>query len=153
MSSTESPISITVKTNAGSLVTVRADNGDQLDAIVSSALAALESAVKELETTLRVGTPPQAIPTSPAVGYLAQSMGATVVSQQDTPPFSGTPSLDGGRSCKHGKMTALQGPAKNGGVYKGYFCPTPQGAVDKCRTEYVQKFEPEWNTFVPDRTK
>ena len=50
-------------------------------------------------------------------------------------------------------MTALQGPAKNGGIYKGYFCPTPQGAPDKCRTEYVQKFEPEWNTFVPDRIK
>jgi hypothetical protein len=152
MSSTESPISITVKTPAGSLVTVRADNGDQLDALVSSALAALDSAVKELETTLRVSAP-QSAPVSPAVGYLAQSMGATVVSQQDTPPFSGTPSLDGGRSCKHGKMTALQGPAKNGGVYKGYFCPTPQGSPDKCRTEYVQKFEPEWNTFVPDRIK
>lgn len=152
MSSTESPISITVKTTAGSLVTVRADNGDQLDALVSSALAALDSAVTELEKALRKGAP-QVAPVSPAVGYAASALGGTVIAQQDTPPFSSTPSLDGGRSCKHGKMTALQGPAKNGGIYKGYFCPTPQGAPDKCRTEYVQKFEPEWNTFVPDRIK
>lgn len=144
MSSTESPISITIKSPAGTLATVRADNGEQLDALVANSLASITSAVTELESALRGG---QAAPLTPAsnIAYAVQSLGAT--------PVASSPSIGGGRTCQHGKMTALQGPSKNGGVYKGYFCPSAQGDPTKCKTIYIQKTDPDWNTFVPDRIK
>ena len=142
----ESPISITVKSGAGSLITVRADDGAELDTIVASSLASIESAVKELEGIAGSKA------TANAAGFVkAQFPGATEVVEQ--PPFNPTPSLGGGRSCKHGKMTAIQGPAKTGGIYKGYFCPSPQGATDKCRTVYVNKSDADWNSFVPYKIK
>lgn len=149
--STESPISISIKSSSGALVTVRADDGAGLDALIASSLAAIESAVKELEGVVKSANPGLP-PHSPQVAHALASLGATPV-VEDVPPFDSAPSIGGGRVCKHGKMTALQGPSKQGGVYKGYFCPTAQGAMDKCKTIYVQKHDPEWNTFVPDRIK
>lgn len=146
MSSTEAPISITVKTPAGSLVTVRAEDGGQLDAIIANGLEPIKAAVQELETAVRGTSMAQA-----QANIKAAFPNSTVV--QDTPPFSGAPSLGGGRTCVHGKMTALQGPSKTGGVYKGYFCPSAQGDPTKCKTIYVNKTDPEWNTFVADRIK
>lgn len=149
MSSTESPISITVKSPAGTLATVRADTGEQLDQLIANSLAAITSAVTELEGALRGGG--QNAPLTPAsnIAYAVNSLGATPVSDA---PFSPAP-IGSGRTCKHGKMTALQGPSKNGGVYKGYFCPSAQGDPTKCKTIYIQKSDPDWNTFVPDRIK
>lgn len=146
MSNTEAPISITASTaDKRVMVTVRADSGPELDQLLAVSVASIESAVKELQAV---------------TGATAPSAGAHVVSQAfpgaqvvETPPFSGAPSLGGGRSCQHGKMTALQGPSKQGGVYKGYFCPSAQGDPTKCKTIYVNKTDPEWNTFVPDRIK
>jgi hypothetical protein len=147
MSSTESRISITVKTPAGSLVTVRAESADELDNTVALSLESLRSAVTELEATARGAV---AAPAQSATAVLANAFpGAQVV---DTPPFSPAP-IGGGRSCRHGKQTAIQGPSKEGGIYKGYFCPSPAGATDKCKTIYVNKHDPEWNTFVPDKIK
>jgi hypothetical protein len=145
MSSTEAPISITVKTAAGSLVTVRANNSAELDELVANSLASIESAYKELEGI----TKPRVDSVVPSA--IKQAFpGASVVSEQ--PPFNAAP-IGGGRSCQHGKMTALQGPSKQGGIYKGYFCPSAQGDPTKCKTIYINKHEPEWNTFVADRIK
>jgi uncharacterized protein YicC (UPF0701 family) len=52
VSSTEAPISITVKSTAGSLITVRAETGNQLDNLVAEALESIKSAVMELESAL-----------------------------------------------------------------------------------------------------
>jgi hypothetical protein len=145
MSSTEAPISITVKTPAGSLVTVRAETGEGLDQLVANALASISSAVTELEASVRG----QNAPLTQASNLVAQALGGTPV---DTPPFSSAP-IGGGRTCQHGKMTGIQGQSKQGGIYKGYFCPSAQGDPTKCKTIYVQKHEPDWNTFVPDRIK
>ena len=159
MGSTEAPISITVKTPAGSLVTVRAEHGAELDGLITEAYASILSAVTELEKGVR----PEGVSLPQAVSNVAsQFAGATIVAEPT--PFA-NPSIElreqiakeiglrSGRNCPHGKMTALQGASKQGGVYKGYFCPTAQGAADKCRTIYIQKHDPEWNTFVPDRIK
>lgn len=145
MSSTEAPISITVKTPAGSLVTVRAESGPELDSVVALAIEPLKSAVAELELAVRGSAP---APSAQAV--LASAFPSAQF--QEAPPFSPAP-IGGGRSCPHGKMTGLQGPSKNGGVYKGYFCPSAQGDPSKCKTVYIEKHQPEWNTFVPDRIK
>ena len=154
MSSTEARISITVKTTIGSLVTVRAESEQELDNVIALALESIKSAVTELEASV-AGRSAAAAPAAPfnnAVAQLQQGLGATVV-QQDVPPFSQPFASGGGRSCKHGKMTGIQGASKDGGIYKGYFCPSPPGTVDKCKTQYVQKHEPEFQTFVADRIK
>jgi len=146
MASTEAPISITVKTAAGSLVTVRAETGAELDQTIALSLESIKAATQELETAIKGGSGFNAAVTNVA----AQFPGAQVVSE--TPPFNEAP-IGGGRTCPHGKMTALQGPSKQGGIYKGYFCPSPQGDVTKCKTVYVNERSPEWNTFIPDRVK
>ena len=143
MSSTEAPISITVKTPAGSLVTVRAETGSELDSTIASSLDAIKAAISELETAARGGN---------TMASAVQAVTNAFPSAQvvDAPPFSPAP-IGGGRNCPHGKMTAIQGTSKQGGIYKGYFCPSAKGDPSKCKNIYVDKNSPEWNTYVPDR--
>ena len=158
MPSTEAPISITVKTAAGSLVTVRAESGEELDQVVALSVHAIASAAQELESAVRGASAPAA----PAVS--AQSVaaafnaniietGTTIPAQEYTQPASVPVSNIGGRACAHGKMTAIQGMGKDGKPYKGYFCGAPKGAFDKCKNQYVVIQSPEWNTFVPEQIK
>ena len=147
MASTEAPISITVKTTAGSLVTVRAEHGDELDQLVATALEAIKSAVTELESAIKA--------TAPAVMAPAQVAAALSTSIVDTGGWSSTPVVQpfSGKNCPHGKMTAIQGTGKDGSTYRGYFCPAQKGAIDKCRNVYVKAGSPEWNTFVAEQVK
>ena len=148
MPSTEAPISITVKTAAGSLVTVRAESGDELDNIIALSVHAIASAAQELESAVR-GTPaPSAQSVAAAFNGNIIETGASVPTQEYAP----TPII-GGRNCPHGKMTAIQGMGKDGKPYKGYFCPAPKGAFDKCKNQYVTVQSPDWNTFVPEQIK
>ena len=62
VSHTEAPISITIKTAAGSLVTVRASDGTELDNIVAQGLDAITSATMELEKAIRGTIPPPLFP-------------------------------------------------------------------------------------------
>lgn len=157
MPSTEAPISITVKTAAGSLVTVRAENGEELDNIVALSVHAIASAAQELETAVRGGTPtPTAQSVAAAFNANIIETGTTIPAQEYTQQPAPTPqpvSNIGGRACAHGKMTAIQGMGKDGKPYKGYFCPAPKGAFDKCKNQYVVIQSPEWNTFVPEQIK
>lgn len=152
MASTEAPISITVKTPAGSLVTVRAEHGDELDQLVATGLDAIKSAVTELEAAAKGVSPVQHQQMAPA--RIAATLGASII---DTPVASdggwgSAPSISG-RNCPHGRMTAIQGTGKDGKTYRGYFCPAPKGAIDKCKNVYVKAGTPEWNTFVADQVK
>lgn len=156
MPSTEAPISITVKTTAGSLVTVRAESGDELDQIVAHSIAAIASAAQELESAVRFAGAPAA--SAPSVQSVAAALGGNIIetsapvpTQEYTQPAP--VSTIGGRGCAHGKMTAIQGMGKDGKPYKGYFCPAPKGAFDKCKNQYVVVQSPEWNTFVPEQIK
>lgn len=157
MPSTEAPISITVKTTAGSLVTVRAENGEELDQIVALSVHAIASAAQELETAVRGGTPtPTAQSVAAVLGGNIIDTGTTIPTQEYTqqPAVVAPPVATlGGRACAHGKMTAIQGMGKDGKPYKGYFCPAPKGAFDKCKNQYVVVQSPEWNTFVPEQIK
>ena len=154
MSSTEAPISITVKSPAGSLITVRAETGNQLDNLVVEALEAIKSAVSELEAAAKNQSSPA--PMSPA--QVASALGASIVETTPSPSgdWASTPAVApsiGGKSCPHGKMTAIQGTGKDGKLYRGYFCPAPKGSFDKCKNVYARVGTPEWNTFVPDQVK
>jgi len=153
MASTEAPISITVKTAAGSLVTVRAENGEELDQVVALSLASLASAVHELEAAVKpVNT---AVPPNPQLAAIATAFGASNVTT--TPPqdsFSAAPvAATTSRMCPHGTMTRIHGLTGKFGPYKGYFCPARQGDMTKCTTQYIKANQPEWNNFQPDNTK
>jgi hypothetical protein len=155
--STEAPISITVKTTAGSLVTVRAESGEELDQIVALSVHAIASAAQELESAVRGAQAPamSAQSVAAALGGNIIETGTTIPAQEYTQPAPVAPPMAtlGGRACPHGKMTAIQGMGKDGKPYKGYFCPAPKGAFDKCKNQYVVVQSPEWNTFVPEQIK
>lgn len=152
MSSTEAPISITVKSAAGSLVTLRAESAEELDQRVALSLASIASATQELEAAVR-GSAPVAnnpgVPVSPVAGMLATQLGATVISETPTPAMPG----NGARVCPHGTMTRIHGLTGKFGPYKGHFCPAKQGDPTKCTTIYVKANSPEFATFVADQTK
>ena len=150
MSSTESPISITVKSHAGSLVTLRADTAEELDQRVALSLASLASATQELEAAIRGIAPVNtAVPQNPAVGMLATQLGGTVINE--TPAFV-SPGA-GARNCPHGTMTRIHGLTGKFGPYKGHFCPAKQGDPTKCSTIYIKAGSPEYATFTADQTK
>ena len=145
MSSTESPISITVKSAAGSLVTLRADTAEELDQRVALSLASLASATQELEAAVRgtalVNT---AVPPEPAIAAISSAFNASEIV---TTPGAGA------RQCPHGTMTRIHGLTGKFGPYKGHFCPAKQGDPTKCTTIYVKAGSPEFATFIADQTK
>ena len=145
MSSTESPISITVKSAAGSLVTLRADTAEELDQRVALSLASLASATQELEAAVRgtalVNT---AVPPEPAIAAISSAFNASEIV---TTPGAGA------RQCPHGTMTRIHGLTGKFGPYKGHFCPAKQGDPTKCTTIYVKAGSPEFATFMADQTK
>ena len=149
MSSTEAPISITVKTPAGSLVTVRAETAEELDQRVALGLASIAAATTELEAAVRGSN--AAVPPNPQVAAIATAFNATPVDSFDAPaaPAMGA----GSRACPHGTMTRIHGLTGKFGPYKGYFCPAKQGDPSKCTTQYIKQNQAEWNSFVPDQTK
>ena len=146
---TEAPISITVKSAAGSLVTLRASNPEELDKVVALSIASLSSAVTELEAAVR-GTN-AAVPPSPAMGLIATQLGGTVIADTPAPSFV-SPGV-GARNCPHGTMTRIHGLTGKFGPYKGYFCPAKQGDPSKCTTQYIKQNQAEWNSFQADQTK
>jgi len=154
MASTEAPISITVKTAAGSLVTVRAESADELDQVVALSLASVSSAVHELEAAVRGGN--VAVPPNPALASIATAFGGVVQPQDsfDAAPAFVAPSMGAGsRNCPHGTMTRIHGLTGKFGPYKGYFCPAKQGDTTKCTTQYIKQNQAEWNSFQADQTK
>jgi Zn-dependent alcohol dehydrogenase len=153
MASTEAPISITVKTAAGSLVTVRAESGAELDQVVALSLASLSSAVHELEAAVKPNN--TAVPPNPQMAAIATSFGATDVVTHTAPfvPAAYANVTDGQRVCPHGTMTRIHGLTGKFGPYKGHFCPAKQGDPTKCTTIYVKAGSPEFASFMADQTK
>jgi hypothetical protein len=147
MTHSEAPISITVKSAAGSLVTLRATNAEELDQVVALSIASLSSAVTEAAVR---GTN-AAVPPSPTVASIASQFGATVINESVMPAFV-SPGA-GARNCPHGTMTRIHGMTGKFGPYKGHFCPAKQGDPTKCTTVYVKAGSPEFATFTADQTK
>ena len=151
MPSNEAPISINLKTPAGTQITLRAETPDEFTQITSSIFQIVE-AVGEVETAVRGAN--AAVPPNPQVAAIATSFGATVVDSFDGPPAFVAPSMGAGsRNCPHGTMTRIHGLTGKFGPYKGYFCPAKQGDPSKCTTQYIKQNQAEWNSFVPDQTK
>jgi len=148
MPSNEAPISINLKTPAGTQITLRAETPDEFTQITSSIFQIVE-AVGEVEIAVRGAN--AAVPPNPQVASIATTFGATVVDSFDSPA---APSMGAGsRNCPHGTMTRIHGLTGKFGPYKGYFCPAKQGDLSKCTTQYIKQNQAEWNSFVPDQTK
>ena len=146
MTHSEAPISITVKSAAGSLVTLRASTAEELDQVVALSLASLTSATTELEAAIRGAN--TAVPPQPQAAAIATAFGGQFINEQP----SAVPSF-GTRTCPHGTMTRIYGLTGKFGPYKGHFCPAPQGSTNKCTTQYIKQGQPGWDTFIPDQTK
>jgi len=155
MASTESPISITVKSVAGSLVTLRADTAEELDQRVALSIASLAAATQELEAAIRnVLAVNAAVPPNPQVASIAAQFNAVPVPSTELGSFDVAPSMGAGsRNCPHGTMTRIHGLTGKFGPYKGYFCPAKQGDTTKCTTQYIKQNQAEWNSFQADQTK
>jgi hypothetical protein len=148
MSHTEAPISINLKTPAGTQLTLRASTPDEFTALTSGIFQIVE-AINEVETATRGSN--AAVPPNPAVAAIATAFGATVVSEQPHQVAS-IPGA-GARQCPHGTMTRIHGMTGKFGPYKGHFCPAKQGDPTKCTTIYVKANTPEFASFVADQTK
>mgnify|MGYP000438021868 CR=1 FL=1 len=152
MPSTEAPISINLKSAGGTGITLRGETAEQFADMIANGIHIIADAVKEVETAIKSVSPAmstQAI--AAALGGSVIETGTTIPAQEYAQPAP--VSTIGGRACAHGKMTAIQGMGKDGKPYKGYFCPAPKGAFDKCKNQYVVVQSPEWNTFVPEQIK
>jgi hypothetical protein len=148
MPSAEAPISINLKTAAGTQITLRAETPDEFTSLTSHVFQIVE-AVGEVESAVRGSN--AAVPPNPQVASIATAFGGTVVDSFDAPvaPMMGA----GSRACPHGTMTRIHGLTGKFGPYKGYFCPAKQGDPTKCTTQYIKQNQAEWNSFVPDQTK
>jgi hypothetical protein len=151
---TEAPISINLKTPAGTQLTLRANTPDEFTALTSGIFQIVE-AISEVETAARGSN--AAVPPNPQVAAIATAFGATVVednwnSQAPVTHVSAVPGA-GARQCPHGTMTRIHGMTGKFGPYKGHFCPAKQGDPSKCTTIYVKANTPEFASFVADQTK
>ena len=146
MTHSEAPISITVKSAAGSLVTLRATTAEELDQVVALSIASLASATTELEAAIRGAN--VAVPPQPQAATIAAQFGGSIISEAPS-----TNPGQGARMCPHGTMTRIHGLTGKFGPYKGHFCPARQGDPSKCTTQYVKAGSPEFATFVADQTK
>jgi hypothetical protein len=152
MSHTEAPISINLKTAAGTQLTLRANTPDEFTALTTQVFAIVE-AIDEVEKAVRStgSSASSATPISPAAGYINSALGGTIISESFTP--AAAPAGAGQRMCPHGSMTRIHGLTGKFGPYKGHFCPAKQGDPTKCATQYVKAGSPEFASFVADQTK
>lgn len=126
---------VNVKTGVGTIITVRGDSpaelADNINGMVANGLNGHVSALEELFH----GAPTM---NSAVATVQAAFPGAQVISE--TPrvaPSAPAPQASAGGSpvCKHGPMQWVDG-AKFGKSWKGYFCPQPKDAVDKCAPQF-----------------
>lgn len=154
MSHTEAPITVTFKSARQTLITVRADTPEQFADTIAQGITVLADAVGEAESAITevvgspasVAAPRTQVTKAEAIETAAQKLGAIVVSESAAGPNPGSPD----RFCVHGRMNRLEGMGQYG-LYKGFFCPSPKGATDKCKTQYVKKNEAEYENFYADK--
>jgi hypothetical protein len=115
------------KTPSGALLNVYGQTADEFEFNLK-AFGALLDIINATDKAV------QAASTS-AVAQVQASLGATVTSpapQVSAPaPVEASAPNTGAPSCRHGVMQFVDG-TKKGKTWKGYFCPQPKEATDKC---------------------
>jgi hypothetical protein len=110
------------KTSQGTLVNIYLYSYDEEE--IRKSLEAIANVVPEINAVETLYN---------AQGTLKAALGATQVEYKTSAPAS---SSTGAKTCKHGSMVFKSGE-KNGRTWKGYMCAAPQGAEDKCKTQFV----------------
>jgi hypothetical protein len=138
--SQEANISVTVKTNNGSLVTVRADEPEEFtDRLDRVELSGMNYAVFALESLMRDATGPAAV-------EIVKALGGEVIGSEFAPvppPMAGAAAA-GQQHCAHGVMTMRRGNSAKG-EWRGAFCPTPKGTEGQCAPVFFKRGSGEWN--------
>ena len=150
MPSAEAPISINLKTAAGTQITLRAETPDEFTQITSAIFQIVE-AVGEVEAAVLRPPSNAAVPPNPQIASIAAQFNTIEVAPFVPPAYTNV--TDGQRLCPHGTMTRIHGLTGKFGPYKGHFCPARQGDMTKCTTQYIKANQPEWNNFQADQTK
>lgn len=123
---------INYKLSDGTLINLYAATVTELE----SGLADLAMNAMNIRTTgmeLSGATAP-----APTVASVAQQLGATIVAPVQAPagPVAVTPNGNA-HTCLHGVMTYREGVSSKG-PWKGYMCPAPKGAINKCDTIWIR---------------
>ena len=100
--------------------------------------------VKDLETGLTdlgmVATLIKAT-SNDLTGYVAPAAptAESIAAQFNAPAVAPAPvEAPGAKACKHGTMPYKEGVNAAGKAWRGYMCPAPRGATDKCEPIWVR---------------
>jgi hypothetical protein len=116
---------VNFKTADGTLINLYAATVSELE----SGLADLAMNSMNIKKTAAELGSAQAWATAPTAASVAQAFNAT--------PVAPTAPAGGGNTCAHGEMVFKTGTSTKG-PWKGYMCPTPKGAADKCDPIFVR---------------
>ena len=120
---------VNFKSPDGTLINLYATNKEELESLLTTAqdFSALIGSVSQ---SFGGATAPAPVQRSQYPGK-----GAAPVNPLDdrlNPPAA-APAPVGAPSCRHGQMSYKEGVSAKG-PWKGYMCPAPKGATDKCKT-------------------
>lgn len=141
------------KTAKGTIVTVRGDSAQELDANLDAYInLGISAKIAIFEADVISGG--NDVSTQSAVDLVAQTFGGTVISETpiaQAPSFAPVPPPQataqpqvGGKTCAHGVMTPRKGTGQKG-EWKAYFCPAPKG--QQCDPAWLNRSMPEWNNI------
>ena len=119
---------VNYKLNDGTLINLYATSVTELESgLADLAMNAMNIKATGIELS---GSQPAA--TAPTVEAVAQAFNATPVA---APAPVEAP---GNKACKHGTMPYKEGVNAAGKAWRGYMCPAPRGATDKCEPIWVR---------------
>jgi hypothetical protein len=115
---------VNFKTADGTLINLYAATVTELE----TGLADLAMNSMNIKTTAAElgSTQPRAAAPAPTTASVAQAFNATPVAP-----------AGGAQTCAHGEMVYKTGTSTKG-PWKGYMCPTPKGATDKCDPIFIR---------------
>jgi hypothetical protein len=118
---------VNYKLNDGTLINLYAASVSELEAGLAD-LAMNATNIRATGSELSGYVAPTA-PTVESIAAQFNTPAAPEVRQAETP---------GVKACKHGTMPYKEGVNAAGKAWRGYMCPAPRGATDKCEPIWVR---------------
>lgn len=123
MSNNNVALQANFKTASGALLNVYGATADEFEFNLK-AFGALLDIIKATDAAVQNAK-------ASAVALVESALGATVISQTPVAQVAPASPNSGAPACRHGQMQFVDGTQK-GKTWKGYFCPQPKEATDKC---------------------
>ncbi len=115
---------VNYKLNDGTLINLYAKDVKDLETGLSD-LGMVASLIRSTGSDLHGSAPAPAL----TVAAVADAFNATPVQ---------APAPTSNNACRHGVMAYREGVNASGKPWKGYMCPAPKGATDKCEPIWVR---------------